>query len=104
MLKILIVFGTRPEAIKMAPVVLELRRRPEIETVVCVTGQHRDMLDDALRVFGIEPEFDLNIMRPKQLLSAVTSVVLDRLTQLIGDLKPSRVRCMVIRPQATRPH
>ena len=75
----------------MAPVVLELRRRPEIETVVCVTGQHRDMLDDALRVFGIEPEFDLNIMRPKQLLSAVTSVVLDRLTQLIGDLKPSRV-------------
>lgn len=91
MLRILIVFGTRPEAIKMAPVVLELRRRPEIETVVCVTGQHRDMLDDALRVFGIEPAFDLNIMRPKQLLSAVTSVVLDRLTQLIGDLKPSRV-------------
>lgn len=75
----------------MAPVVLELRRRPEIETMVCVTGQHRGMLDDALEVFGIRPDFDLDIMRPGQTLASITSAVLDHLTPVIKSFTPSRV-------------
>lgn len=91
MLKIFTVFGTRPEAIKMAPVVLELRRRREIETIVCVTGQHRGMLDEALRAFDITPDHDLDIMRPGQSLADVTSAVLTNLTPLLSKQRPNRV-------------
>lgn len=88
---ILAVFGTRPEAIKMAPVVLELRRRAGFETIVCVTGQHRGMLDEALAVFDIRPEHDLGIMRPGQSLADITTDVLAKLTPLLKKLEPDRV-------------
>ena len=67
MKKILLVFGTRPEAIKMAPLVKQLQANPEeFQTIVCVTGQHREMLDQVLRLFDITPDYDLNIMKPNQ--------------------------------------
>ena len=67
MRKVLLVFGTRPEAIKMAPLVMELQKQKErIETVVCVTGQHREMLDQVLEIFDIKPDYDLNIMKRGQ--------------------------------------
>lgn len=91
MTRVLIVFGTRPEAIKMAPVVLELRRRSGIETIVCVTGQHRTLLDEALAAFGIEPQYDLAIMRSGQTLVEITTDVLSRLSPLLINLKPDRV-------------
>ncbi len=76
MKKILMVFGTRPEAIKMAPVYRALKNTPSIDVRVCVTGQHRQMLDQVLELFGIKPEFDLNLMKPGQDLSDITSNVL----------------------------
>ena len=76
MKKVLSVFGTRPEAIKMAPVVKELESRKEIKSIVCVTAQHRNMLDQVLDIFKIKPDFDLNIMKPGQTLSYITSEVL----------------------------
>lgn len=90
MLKVIVIFGTRPEAIKMAPVVLALQKHPGIETIVCVTAQHRDMLDDALEIFDIRPQYDLNIMRSGQTLASVTSAVLDGLTRLIERVRPDR--------------
>ena len=76
-MKILSIFGTRPEAIKMAPLVLAMQQRPdEFECITCVTGQHRQMLDQVLDLFGIKPDFDLNIMHPGQTLSDVTVAVL----------------------------
>ena len=76
-MKVMLVFGTRPEAIKMCPLVKELQSRPgEFETVVCVTGQHREMLDQVLEVFGVVPDHDLHVMRPGQTLFDVTSDVL----------------------------
>lgn len=75
--KVMLVFGTRPEAIKMCPLVKELQKRPdEFETIVCVTGQHREMLDQVLRIFEVKPDYDLNIMRKGQDLTDVTSRVL----------------------------
>lgn len=77
MKKIMLAFGTRPEAIKMAPLVKEFQKRTrEFKTVVCVTGQHREMLDQVLDIFGIVPDYDLNIMKPGQDLYDVTSRVL----------------------------
>ena len=73
MKKVMLVFGTRPEAIKMCPLVLELKKRKSIETVVCVTGQHRQMLDQVLHIFDITPDYDLDIMKPNQDLYDVTS-------------------------------
>ena len=73
---VLVVFGTRPEAIKMCPLVKELKKRPDIRTVVCVTGQHRNMLDQVLRVFSVVPDYDLSIMKEKQDLFDITSAVL----------------------------
>lgn len=73
MKKVVVVFGTRPEAIKMCPLVKELRTRKNIETLVCVTGQHRQMLDQVLDTFGIIPDFDLSIMKDKQTLFDVTN-------------------------------
>lgn len=90
-MKVLVIFGTRPETIKMAPVVIELQRRLGIETVVCVTGQHRGMLDEALAAFGIKPDYDLAIMRPGQTLADITTDVLTKLPPLLINLRPSRV-------------
>ena len=72
-IKVMSIFGTRPEAIKMAPLVKELERRKEIESIVCVTAQHRQMLDQVLETFNIKPDYDLNIMKQGQSLSDITS-------------------------------
>ena len=88
MKKVMLIFGTRPEAIKMCPLVLELQRHPEFETVVCVTGQHRQMLDQILDCFHVEPKYDLCIMREKQTLFDVTISILDRLRQILETEKP----------------
>ena len=77
MKKIMLVFGTRPEAIKMAPLIKEFQKHPHLfQTVVCVTGQHREMLDQVLRIFDIHPDYDLNIMKQGQDLYDVTARVL----------------------------
>ena len=76
MKKVMLIFGTRPEAIKMCPLVNELKKRKELETIVCVTGQHREMLDQVLHVFDVKPEYDLNIMKQGQDLYDITSRVL----------------------------
>lgn len=90
--KVMLVFGTRPEAIKMCPLVIELRSRSdEFETVVAVTGQHREMLDQVLDVFGLVPDFDLSIMRPGQTLFNITSDVLLRIKVVLEDERPDVV-------------
>lgn len=76
MKKIMLVFGTRPEAIKMSPLVIELEKDKDFETIVCVTGQHKEMLQQVLDTFGIKPKYNLNIMKPKQTLSEITSNIL----------------------------
>ena len=91
MKKIMLVFGTRPEAIKMCPLVKELKKRPGIETVVCVTGQHRQMLDSVLCAFQVTAEYDLNIMRDKQTLFDVTTAVLQNMKQVLEREKPDVV-------------
>ena len=91
MKKILLVFGTRPEAIKMGPVYHVLKNDPRFETFVCVTGQHRHMLDQVLDVFNIVPDYDLDIMQAKQDLFDVTTRVLDRIKQVLLELKPDIV-------------
>ena len=92
MKKIMLVFGTRPEAIKMAPLVKELQKQPEqVETVVCVTGQHREMLDQVLRIFDIHPDYDLNIMKQGQDLYDVTAHVLTGLRDVLKEVKPDVV-------------
>ena len=89
MRKVMLVFGTRPEAIKMCPLALELKSRPEeFETVVCVTGQHREMLDQVLQVFGVLPDHDLAIMRPGQTLFDITSDVLLRIKAVLEEERP----------------
>lgn len=90
-MKILTIFGTRPEAIKMAPVVRALDGIPSIDSRICVTAQHRSMLDQVLNLFEITPDHDLNIMRDGQSLSDVTVAVLDRLTPLLAAERPDRV-------------
>jgi len=90
--KVLIVFGTRPEAIKLAPVIHELRKYPElIETRICVTAQHREMLDQVLELFGIEPDIDLNLMEPGQSLSDLTARVLTGVTEVLKEERPDLV-------------
>jgi UDP-N-acetylglucosamine 2-epimerase (non-hydrolysing) len=92
MKKVLLVFGTRPEAIKMAPLVKELQIHPDIfETICCVTAQHREMLDQVLNIFGIEPEYDLNIMQSGQDLSDVTARVLYGMRDVLKDVQPDLV-------------
>lgn len=88
MKKVMIVFGTRPEAIKMAPLVKELKKRKHIETIVCVTAQHREMLDQVLHVFDIKPEYDLNIMKAGQSLSFITNRVLMGMEEVIQKEQP----------------
>ena len=92
MKKILLVFGTRPEAIKMAPLVKKLQEMPEeFQTVVCVTGQHREMLDQVLRLFDITPEYDLNIMKPNQDLYDITSRILLGMHDVLKEVQPDIV-------------
>ena len=89
---VLLVFGTRPEAIKMAPLVMELQKQKErIETVVCVTGQHREMLDQVLEIFDIKPDYDLNIMKRGQDLYDVTARVLTGMREVLKEIKPDIV-------------
>ncbi len=90
-IKVMSVFGTRPEAIKMAPLVLELEKNPNIESVVCVTAQHRQMLDQVLEIFNIKPDYDLNIMKERQTLVGITARVLEGLDEVIKEAKPDIV-------------
>lgn len=87
-IKVMTVFGTRPEAIKMAPLIKELEARSEIESIVCVTAQHRQMLDQVLNVFHIKPDYDLDIMRSGQSLADITSRVLQSLDKVIKEVRP----------------
>ena len=91
MIKVMSIFGTRPEAIKMAPLVKELERRKEIESIVCVTAQHREMLDQVLNTFDIKPDYDLNIMKQGQSLADVTTRALVGLEEVIKEVKPDIV-------------
>lgn len=91
MIKVMTIFGTRPEAIKMAPLVKELKSRKEIKCIVCVTAQHREMLDQVLNVFNIIPDYDLDIMKQGQTLSDITSKVLKGLEEVINKEKPNIV-------------
>ena len=91
MRKIMLVFGTRPEAIKMCPLVLELKKRPELETLVCVTGQHRQMLDQVLETFGVKPDYDLSIMKERQTLFDVTVNILERIRDVLEKERPDVV-------------
>ena len=91
MKKVMLIFGTRPEAIKMCPLVLEMRKHPELETVVCVTGQHRQMLDQILECFHVEPKYDLSIMQKNQTLFDVTVNILTRLKDILETEKPDVV-------------
>lgn len=85
------VFGTRPEAIKMAPLVQELGRRPEFESICCVTGQHRQMLDSVLQIFGLQADYDLNIMERQQTLSSITTKALLGMERVLQDVRPDLV-------------
>ncbi len=91
MLRVMSVFGTRPEAIKMCPLVKELAARPGIESLCCVTAQHRQMLDSVLEVFGVKPDCDLNIMTPRQTLSSITSKCLVGMDEAVERLKPDLI-------------
>lgn len=91
MKKVMVVFGTRPEAIKMCPLVLELKKRNTIETVVCVTGQHRQMLDQVLEAFQVVPDYDLSIMKQRQTLFDVTTNILNSIKKVLEEVKPDVV-------------
>ncbi|KRF19269.1 non-hydrolyzing UDP-N-acetylglucosamine 2-epimerase [Paenibacillus sp. Soil787] len=91
-LKVITIFGTRPEAIKMAPLILELEKHPEhIESLVCVTAQHRQMLDQVLDIFKIKPDFDLNVMKDRQTLNEITMRVLQGLEPVFQEAKPDLI-------------
>ncbi len=91
MKKVMLVFGTRPEAIKMCPLVNELKKRKGIKTVVCVTGQHRQMLDQVLDAFGVTPDYDLSIMKDKQTLFDITTNILEKIKGVLEEVKPDVV-------------
>ena len=91
MKKVMLVFGTRPEAIKMCPLVNELKCRENIETIVCVTGQHRQMLDQVLEAFSVVPDYDLSIMKQKQTLFDITTNILDRIKEVLEKERPDVV-------------
>lgn len=91
MKKVMLVFGTRPEAIKMCPLVNELKKRKTIKTIVCVTGQHRQMLDQVLEAFDVVPDYDLSIMRTKQTLFDVTINILENIKQVLEEVSPDVV-------------
>ena len=100
--KVMTIFGTRPETIKMAPLVKELQSRPQVQTIVCVTAQHRQMLDQVLQAFEIEPDYDLDIMQQGQTLSDITSRVLNGLEDIMKTEKPDIVWCMEIQRRRLR--
>ena len=87
----MLVFGTRPEAIKMCPLVNELKKRDTIKTIVCVTGQHRQMLDQVLEAFGVIPEYNLSIMKDKQTLFDITIKILQGIKNVLEEVKPDIV-------------
>ena len=89
--KVMSVFGTRPEAIKMAPLVLELKKREGIESICCVTGQHREMLDSVMGIFDLKADYDLNIMEPRQTLTTITTKTLTGMEHVISEAKPDLV-------------
>ena len=91
MKKIMLVFGTRPEAIKMCPLVNELKTRRDVETIVCVTGQHRQMLDQVLEAFHVVPDYDLSIMKDKQTLFDITTNILNRIKSVLEGVHPDVV-------------
>jgi len=91
MKKIMLVFGTRPEAIKMCPLVNELKKRKEAQTIVCVTGQHREMLTQVLKAFGVEPDYDLSIMKAKQTLFDITISILEKIKAVLEKEQPDVV-------------
>lgn len=91
MRKIMLVFGTRPEAIKMCPLVLELKKRETIQTIVCVTAQHRQMLDQVLDTFGVVPDYDLNIMKSQQSLFDITIGILSEIKDVLEEVRPDVV-------------
>ena len=91
MKKVMTVFGTRPEAIKMAPLALELAKRPEFEAICCVTAQHREMLDSVLDIFRLKPNYDLDVMEPRQTLSTITSKCLTGMDRVLEEAKPDLV-------------
>lgn len=88
---VMLVFGTRPEAIKMCPLVNELKTRKNLKTVVCVTGQHRQMLDQVLEAFHVVPDYDLSIMKEKQSLFDITTNILNRISEVLDEVKPDVV-------------
>ncbi len=91
MKKVMLVFGTRPEAIKMCPLVNELKTRKNLQTIVCVTGQHRQMLDQVLSAFNVKPDYDLSIMKDKQTLFDVTINILEKIRAILEEAKPDVV-------------
>lgn len=90
-MKIFVVFGTRPEAIKMCPLVLELKKRTEIQCVVCLTGQHREMLEQVMDAFHVEADYNLDIMRQRQSLTTITTSILEKMEPLLMEEKPDLV-------------
>lgn len=98
MKKILVVFGTRPEAIKMAPLVLELKKDTEIDTKVVITSQHKQMLQQVLDIFGIVPDYDLNIMKPNQTLHGITEMIISNMRQILVDESPD---CVLVHGDTT---
>ncbi len=90
-LKIMTIFGTRPEAVKMAPLVLELQARPGVKSLCCVTAQHREMLDSVLDIFRIRPDYDLDIMRPRQSLTEITTRCLSGMEEVLSEASPDLV-------------
>lgn len=90
-MKIMSIFGTRPEAIKMCPLIMELQKHPEIENLVCLTGQHREMLQSVMDIFGVDADYNLDIMRQNQTLSTITIDILDKIERILIDEKPDVV-------------
>ena len=90
-MKVLTVFGTRPEAIKMCPLALAIDKADGLESVVCVTGQHRSMLDQVLDIFNVEPDYDLDIMKPRQTITTITTSVLEKMEPVLDECKPDIV-------------
>lgn len=88
---VMLVFGTRPEAIKMCPLVNELKTRKNLKTIVCVTGQHRQMLDQVLETFSVTPDYDLSVMKEKQTLFDITTNILERIKEILLEVKPDVV-------------
>ena len=91
MKKVMLVFGTRPEAIKMCPLVNELKKRSGIKTVVCVTAQHSQMLDQVLETFNVVPDYDLDIMKDRQTLFDITTNILNGIKSVLEEVKPDVV-------------